>query len=178
MLYSLFSQDLHADNIVFALPGLAELTAQDWMENIHEIPDLIPVIPRKFEDQNNSLPKYLVETADIADVVDFVVKKYGKEGIYAVVIDFGSGEIHFFLFVQIENGFSHGFTAFTASRLSDPIPDSEPRTPAYICAPEIIIRTSYLNGKEGFYRPEWRLQGDIWSLGCSVSLCCDLDKLH
>ena len=81
---------------MFSLPGLAELTAQAWM-HILGYPDLIAVIPRKFEDQSDSLPKYLVETADIADVVESVISKNGKEGIYAVVIDFGSGGIQFFV---------------------------------------------------------------------------------
>ena len=39
-----------------------------------------------------TLPKYLVETTEIEDVVKSVLDKHGKEGIYAVVIDFGSGE--------------------------------------------------------------------------------------
>ena len=85
------SQDLHADNIVFSLPGLAELPVQVWMQSL-EYPDLIPVIPRSFEDQSDSLPKYLVEAADITNVVKSVMSKHGPEGIYAVVIDFGSGE--------------------------------------------------------------------------------------
>jgi len=85
------SQDLHADNIVFSLPGLAELTTQVWMHTLED-PDLIPVIPRNFEDQSDSLPKYLVEAADITNVVQSVMSKHGTEGIYAVVIDFGSGE--------------------------------------------------------------------------------------
>ena len=34
------SQDLHAENIVFALPGLAELTVQVWMRKLED-PDLI-----------------------------------------------------------------------------------------------------------------------------------------
>jgi len=86
------SLDLHADNIVFALPGLGELAAQVWMRHLED-PDLIAVIPRKFEDQSDSLPKYLVEAADITSVVKSVISKHGTEGIYAVVIDFGSGEI-------------------------------------------------------------------------------------
>jgi len=95
------SQDLHADNIVFALPGLAELTAQVWMRHLED-PDLIAVIPRKFEDQSDSLPKYLVEAADIMTVVKSVISKHGTEGIYAVVIDFGSGEISMESFWRIE----------------------------------------------------------------------------
>jgi len=93
------AKDLHTDNIVFALPGLAELTAQAWM-HILEYPDLIAVIPRKFEHQSDSLPKYLVEAADIAGVVESVISKHGKDGIYAVVIDFGSGGIQISFFWQ------------------------------------------------------------------------------
>ena len=91
IIYSLVSQDLHAENIVFSLPGLAELPVQVWNE-ILEYPELVPVIPRKFKDQSDSLPKYLVEAADITSVVRSVMSKHGTEGIYAVVIDFGSGE--------------------------------------------------------------------------------------
>ena len=65
---------------------------QDWMHTL-EYPDLVPVVPRNFEDQNGSLPKYLVEAADISCIVESVMGKHGKEGIYAVVVDFGSGEI-------------------------------------------------------------------------------------
>ena len=61
--------------------------------NTLEYPCLVPVVPRNFEEQIiDSLPKYLVETAEIEDVVKSVLDKHGKEGIYAVVIDFGSGE--------------------------------------------------------------------------------------
>ena len=84
-------QDLHADNIMFSFPGLAELTMKVWMDTL-EYPCLVPVVPRNFEEQSDSLPKYLVETAEIEDVVKSVLDKHGKEGIYAVVIDFGSGE--------------------------------------------------------------------------------------
>ena len=87
----LFSKDLHADNILFYFPGLVELTAQVWMD-ILEDPELIPVIPRNFKDQSDSLPKYLVETADITSVVRSVMSKHGKDDVYAVVADFGSGE--------------------------------------------------------------------------------------
>jgi len=159
------SQDLHADNIVFAFPGLAELSVQVWMRHLED-PDLIAVIPRRFEDQSESLPKYLVEAADITSVVESVISKHGTEDIYAVVIDFGSGEIQINSFWRTEK--TNLVHHFTASRASDPI--TEPRIPPCICAPEILIRTLYL--REGFYRPEWRFQGDIWSLGCSVSLCC------
>lgn len=74
---------------MFYIPGLA---VQTWM---HKIPlfDPIPVIIQNFEDQSDSLPKYLMEAADITDIVMFVMSKYGKEGIYAVLSDFGSGEI-------------------------------------------------------------------------------------
>ena len=57
-----------------------------------EDPILIPVIPRKSENHSNSQPKYVVEAADITNVVESVMNKHGKEGIYAVVADFGSGE--------------------------------------------------------------------------------------
>jgi hypothetical protein len=67
-----------------------------------EDPDLIAVIPRIFEDQSDSLPKYLVEAADIMSVVKYVISKHGTEGIYAVVIDFGSGEIQINSFWRIE----------------------------------------------------------------------------
>ena len=53
---------------------------------------------------------------------------------------------------------------FTAFHVSDTIP--KPRTPPYICAPEILIET--MHPRQGFYNPEWVLKGDIWSLGCSV----------
>lgn len=95
------SQDLHADNIVFALPGLAELAVQVWMRHLED-PDLIAVIPRRFEDHSDSLPKYLVEAADITSVVEYVINKHGTKGIYAVVIDFGSGEIQINSFWRIE----------------------------------------------------------------------------
>jgi hypothetical protein len=87
-----YSQDLHADNIMFFFPGLAELTVEVWMRTL-DYPCLVPFVPRNFEHQSDSLPKYLVETAEITDVVKSVMNKHGKEDIYAVVIDFGSGEI-------------------------------------------------------------------------------------
>ena len=55
-------QDLHTDNIIaFVLPGPTGLSAQAWMEGLED-PDVIPVIPRRFEGQGDSLPKYLVES--------------------------------------------------------------------------------------------------------------------
>ena len=91
-LHACCSQDLHADNIMFFSPGLAELTVQDWMHTISWISSCY------FEDQSDYLPKYQVEAADLTDVVKSVMSKHGKEGIYAVVIDFGSGEIKSNLF--------------------------------------------------------------------------------
>jgi hypothetical protein len=40
------SQDLHADNIMFSFPGLAELTVQVRMRTLED-PELVAVIPRK-----------------------------------------------------------------------------------------------------------------------------------
>jgi len=88
------SQDLHTDNIAFVLPGLAGLSAQAWMEGLDD-PDAIPVIPRRFDDQSDSLPRYLVESADMTSVVKSVIKEHGSDGMYAVLIDFGSGEPQF-----------------------------------------------------------------------------------
>ena len=75
----LFSRS--ACNIIRFSPGLAEITVQGWMDTL-EYPDLVPVIPRNFEDQSGSQPKYLVETAYITNVVKSVtMRKHGKEGI-------------------------------------------------------------------------------------------------
>jgi serine/threonine-protein kinase SRPK3 len=151
-------QDLHTDNIAFVLPGLAGLSAQTWMEALDD-PEATPVIPRRFDDQSDSLPKYLVESADMTSVVKSVIKEHGSDGIYAVVIDFGSGESPFCKCRKYTE-----YTIFTAFHVSDTIP--KPRTPPYICAPEILIGNMYL--RRGFYNSEWVLKGDIWSLGCSV----------
>jgi len=61
------------------------------MERLED-PDVIPVIPQRLGDQSDSLPKYLVESANITAVVRSVIKEHGLEGIYMVLIDFGSGE--------------------------------------------------------------------------------------
>ncbi len=154
------SQDLHTD--------LTGLSAQAWMEGLDD-PDVIPVIPRRFDDQSDSLPKYLVESADMTNVVKSVIKEHGSDGIYAVVIDFGSGEPQFRecrKFVK--------YTIFTAFYVSDTIP--KPRTPPYICPPEILIGTMHL--RQGFYNSEWVLKGDIWSLGCSVRQALGLSAVN
>ena len=67
------------------------MSAQAWMEGLDD-PDVIPVIPRRFEDQSDSLPRYLVASADMTNVVKSAIKEHESDGIYAVVIDFGSGE--------------------------------------------------------------------------------------
>ena len=152
------SQDLHTDNIAFVLPGLAELSAHTWTEGLDD-PDATPVVPQRLEDESDSLPKYLVESADITTVVKSVIKEHGSDGIYAVVIDFGSGEPQF---RECRKYAEH--TIFAAFHVSDAIP--KPRTPPYICAPEILIGT--MHPRQGFYNSGWVLKGDIWSLGCSV----------
>lgn len=162
------SQDLHTDNIAFVLPGLTGLSAQAWMEGLDD-PDVIPVIPRRFEDQGESLPKYLVESADMTNVVKSIIKEHGSDGIYAVVLDFGSGEPQFCECRKYVED-----TIFTAFHVSDTIPKS--RTPPYICAPEILIRTMDLS--QEFYNSEWVLKGDIWSLGCSVRQALGLSAVN
>jgi len=152
------SQDLHTDNIAFVLPGLTGLGAQAWLEGLDD-PDVIPVIPQRFDDQSDSLPKYLVESADITTVVKSVIKEHGSEGIYAVLIDFSSGEPQYHECRKYVE-----YIIFTAFHVSDTIP--KPRTPPYICAPEILIGT--MHPRQGFYDSGWVLKGDIWSLGCSV----------
>jgi len=135
------SQDLHMNNIVFVLPGLTQLSVQAWMVGLDD-PDVIPVIPQKFDDQSDSLPKYLVESADMTNVVKSIIKEHGSDGIYAVVIDFGSGEPQF-----RECRKCVEYTIFTAFHVSDTIP--KPHTPLYICALEILIGTMHL--RQGFY---------------------------
>ena len=63
LLCSLVLRDLCADldnDNVFYLSGLAEVTVLGWMRAIHKM-EVIPVITRNFEDQNDSLLKCLVE---------------------------------------------------------------------------------------------------------------------
>lgn len=120
------SKDLHSDNIVFVLPGLSGLSAQAWMEGL-ENPDVIPVIPRRLNGQSDSLPKYLVESVDMTEVVNSVIEEHGSDGIYAVVIDFGSGKPQF----RESRKYMFEYTIFAAFHVSDMIPI--PRTPSYIC---------------------------------------------
>ena len=51
---------------------------QFWMHIIEKFV-LIHVILRNFEDQNDSLPNYLVEAVDFTKVVQSVVSKHGKD---------------------------------------------------------------------------------------------------
>ncbi|KDR79799.1 hypothetical protein GALMADRAFT_153564 [Galerina marginata CBS 339.88] len=133
--------DLHTDNIAFTLPGLRNLSEKVWMETLEESPDMVPVIPRQFDGQNDSWPKYLVEPAEVVYIVKLLMKGHGMEKIDAVIIDFGS-----------------------AFRASNPIPEYQ--SPPYFCAPEILLQAEHI--KEQFYKPDWRFSGDIWSLGCSI----------
>ncbi|KAF8905830.1 kinase-like domain-containing protein [Gymnopilus junonius] len=132
--------DLHMDNIAFVIPGQDRLTANAWIKEL-DIPFLTPVLPCKLEDQTDNLPKYLVEAADTMSLVESHIKEHGRDGIYAVVVDFGS-----------------------AFRASDPTP--EPQTPPYMCAPEILLRA--IQPRKEFFNPNLRFQSDIWSLGCSI----------
>lgn len=152
------SKDLHTDNIAFVLPGLTGLDAQAWMEGLDD-PDVIPVIPQGFDDQSVSLPKYLVESADMTTVVKSVIKEYGSKGIYAVLIDFGSGEPQFRECKKYVE-----YTIFPEFHVSNTI--RKHRAPPYICAPEILIGT--MHPRQGSYNSGWVPKGDTWSLGCSV----------
>jgi hypothetical protein len=90
-----------------------------------------------------TLPKYLVESAEMTTIVKSVInEEHGSEGIFAVLIDFfGSGEPQF---RECRKYAEH--TIFTAFHVSDTIP--ELHTPPYICAPEILIGTMHL--RQGF----------------------------
>jgi hypothetical protein len=74
------------------VPALTTMTTDDWMRRLEDV-QAIPVLPRRCQDQialNDSLPKYVVESADLYSVVKPIIN--GSDTIRAVIIDFGSGE--------------------------------------------------------------------------------------
>ncbi|KAF8062319.1 kinase-like domain-containing protein [Lyophyllum atratum] len=131
--------DVHTDNIAFTVPGLNKLSAKEWMDRLEDAV-ATPVVPRRLEDQSESLPKYLVDSADISDVVTSLIEKHGKEEICAVITDFGNAVCE-----------------------SDAIPD--PCTPLPFCPPETLLCKELGREPRTF---GWRSRSDIWSLGCSI----------
>ncbi|KDR74451.1 hypothetical protein GALMADRAFT_227506 [Galerina marginata CBS 339.88] len=55
-----------------------------------EYPDPIPVIPRRFDNQSDSLPKYLVEAVNLSPVAGSPVEGHGRWRMHAIVTDFGT----------------------------------------------------------------------------------------
>ncbi|KAG5634409.1 hypothetical protein H0H81_002082, partial [Sphagnurus paluster] len=81
--------DLHTSNIAFSFPALNTLTGQ----KVASLMDMIsfPVLPRRMEDQSDSLPKYLIERADFFTLMGDLIGKHGTRGTHAVIVDFGLG---------------------------------------------------------------------------------------
>jgi hypothetical protein len=88
--------DLHTGNVAFLTPTLTAMSASDWMKNLDDI-QAIPVLSRRDYNQatNHSLPKYVVESADLYEVVKRLVSGPEKEVFRAVITDFGNGMYRF-----------------------------------------------------------------------------------
>jgi hypothetical protein len=75
------------------VPALAAMRIDDWMKKLDA--EAIPVLPRRYQDRiaiSDSLPKYIVEPADLSETVEAIIGSLNRETIWAVLTDFGSGE--------------------------------------------------------------------------------------
>ena len=152
--------DLHTGNITFLVPGLNSMKADDLMKRFDDA-QAIPVLPRRYKGINNSLPKYVVESVDLFDVIKPLITGTDSN-VCAIITDFGNGKAP--PLVLTICFFIHGVSAVVAVRYPDPMP--EPCTPMFVRPPEMIFNQSNADS----YDFDRLSRSDVWSLGCSVCL--------
>jgi serine/threonine-protein kinase SRPK3 len=154
---------LHLGNLCCTLPGLNEHIEEDLIEHFGP-PECTVVLTADPMDQTTSFPPYLVTSISI---VDYMVNakpplpSIEVEPSSLKILDFGSGVPSLILFsLRIH----HIKPAITASHKDQQRPRMQ--CAVAVCPPEVAFSIVALGNND----PDWDVQSDIWSLGCTVGL--------